>query len=772
MPPIDTSALAAIFTWVWSQYGKTIVDKAGKSAWERLRWEDRALAYGQKVQRLYGTMQILGQEKPVPLEGIYTTVSLLDRPTAWHRYSLEELEAEFTNLENRSFYTTHDEKKRRNGLEMVRSGDNLFILGKPGAGKTTFLKHIALRGVAGDLGRVPIFVGLKQLADSGLVVLDFIVRQFDVCDFPNAVAYLDRLLTTGRAVLLFDGLDEVNVADDERARLIDDLESFTSKYDQCQRLITCRLAANEYSFQGYTYVEMADFNEVQIREFVEKWFSDDEQRRELFLSELQQAESEGLRELARVPLLLALLCLGFEETLKLSSRRVELYEEALDALLKKWDSSRNIRRDEVYRALSPKRKVQMLAQVAAETFDRTEYFIPKKTLVRSFETFLSRLPDAPLEADGEAVLRAIIDQHGLFLERAHGIYSFAHLTFQEYFTARYVVENEARGTVPRLLAHYSEHRYREVFVLTAAQLPDAAAFFDVFVKRLAFDALERPAVADLLRYVARKTSTVTAETLDVAARNSYICLALTRAVALSFDRTFKPLDRNYALAIYLELDRTFALTLDVGADLHHFIDRRLIHDLANTLTHDLTRDRTLALALDPNCDPNPLRDHVSDLACVLESSSTYDLAYSHLPRLARDIAVASAWLILSFLSNWPVNELPPRWVSLANELIASAITLSQRLHDPTFEQSLIDLASGFAGSETSINLQHLAPLTIKLRAILDEFDLNFPRLAKDDLQFITGYLDGNLRLLTCLDQAIVADRESIKERLLLLPPER
>lgn len=58
MPPIDTSALAQIFTWVWEQYGKTIVDKAGRAVRERLRWEDRALAYGQKVQRLYGTMQI------------------------------------------------------------------------------------------------------------------------------------------------------------------------------------------------------------------------------------------------------------------------------------------------------------------------------------------------------------------------------------------------------------------------------------------------------------------------------------------------------------------------------------------------------------------------------------------------------------------------------------------------------------------------------------------------------------------------------------------
>ncbi len=123
--------------------------------------------------------------------------------------------------------------------------------------------------------------------------------------------------------------------------------------------------------------EMADFDETQIREFVARWFSGDKQqrkRRDLFLAELDKAESEGLRELARVPLLLALLCLGFEETLKLSSRRVELYEEALDALLKKWDSGRNIRRDEVYHELTLKRKEGMLAEIAAGTFDRAEYF--------------------------------------------------------------------------------------------------------------------------------------------------------------------------------------------------------------------------------------------------------------------------------------------------------------------------------------------------------------------------------------------------------------
>lgn len=360
MPPIDTSALAAIFTWVWDQYGKTIVDRAGKAVWERLSWKDRALAYGQKVQRLYGTMQILGQARPVPLEGVYTAVSLLDRPTVLGRYTVEEMEAEFVEQGSRYFHAG-DKGRRRDGLEMVRGGENLFILGKPGAGKTTFLKHVALRGVNGDLKAVPIFIGLKQLSDSGLSVFDFVVNQFDVCDFPDAKVYLDKLLKEGTAILLFDGLDEVNVTRDEQPRLISDVEMFTWKYDKCQRLITCRSAASNFTFRGYTYVEMADFTQDEIRDFARNWYgttSEGADRGALFLSELDKPESKGLQDLARVPLLLALICLAFEQNLKLSQRRAELYEEALDALLTKWDRSRNIRRDEVYRELTLKGSVR------------------------------------------------------------------------------------------------------------------------------------------------------------------------------------------------------------------------------------------------------------------------------------------------------------------------------------------------------------------------------------------------------------------------------
>ncbi|MCL4805986.1 MAG: NACHT domain-containing protein [Anaerolineae bacterium] len=750
MPPIDTTVLTTIFTWVWSTYGKTVVDKTSKAAWERLRWEDRALAYGQKVQRLYGTIQLLGQPRPISLEGIYTAVSLLDRPEALRRYTVEEMQAEFEGRGRRYFHTGGKEK-RRDGLEMVRRGQNLFILGKPGAGKTTFLKHVALRGVKGDIDRVPIFVGLKQLSDSGKSVFDYIVGEFDVCNFPDAAGYLDRLLKSGKALLLFDGLDEVNVADDERKHLIAGVETFTRKYDLCPRLITCRLAANDYLFQGYTYVEMADFDEGQIREFVARWFSGDErerERRELFLSELENTASEGLRELARVPLLLALLCLSFEERLTLSSRRVELYGDALNALLKKWDSSRNIRRDEVYRELSPKRKLQMLSRIAAETFGRAEYFIHKRTLVRAIEDFLSKVPDASGEVDGEVVLQSIIAQHGLFLERAGNIFSFVHLTIHEYFAARYVVENSARGTLPLLINNYDDSRYKEVFLMTAGQLQEATEFFNLFANRLTEAVAESPTVAALLRHVARKAAPAADNTMSaVAVRSTYLSIAL-----------------------YLDQARDFTLarTQDIGLGLplitaqNRALENDLVFAFGIDYPFNIVDERTLNNALTV-ANANTLFD---TLGIVHKRAQL--LKRSPHAVLARDLALAKAQLSLGIDVFYYWHGDKGWYYVLIIDFLEAAISQSRALKDTV-------IANRLAGLITLVNSAATGqgPVTEKvfteLDAVFKVLNLDFPDLEENDWEFIYKYEYWNKLLLSCLEQAAVADREAIKARLLLLP---
>jgi predicted NACHT family NTPase len=186
-----------------------------------------------------------------------------------------------------------------------------------------------------------------------------------------------------------------------------------------------------------------------------------------------------VQELATNPLLLTLLCWIFGEGADFPSNRSELYKEGLDVLLKKWDGKRNIERGQVYEKLSLTGKENLLSQLALDTFDRGEYFFKQSTAERYIADYIHNIPgsdDKYLQLDSEAVLKSIMAQHGLLVERARGIFSFSHLTFHEYFAAKRIVDSSiARGgeAFQSLASHAGEKRWKEVFFLVLGMLPDA-----------------------------------------------------------------------------------------------------------------------------------------------------------------------------------------------------------------------------------------------------------------------------------------------------------
>ena len=293
------------------------------------------------------------------------------------------------------------------------------------------------------------------------------------------------MLAEGKAIVLFDGLDEVNMEGDQRRTLVRRLQDFADQYSASQVLITCRIAASDYLFEHFSNVEVADFEYEQIHIYARKWFGADgdredeaaEKKHKAFIADLYTDENEGIRELCSSPLLLAMLCLAYDETGYFPGRRAELYEDATEALLRKWDATRNIRRDEIYQELSHRRRQQLLSHIAMRTFEAGEYFIERRVLEKQIGDYLRPLSQNQ-DLDANATLRAIAAQHGFLVERARDIYSFSNLTFQEYFAAKYVVDNEARGAAGTLVrSHLNDNRWREVILLTASLLYDADEFF-------------------------------------------------------------------------------------------------------------------------------------------------------------------------------------------------------------------------------------------------------------------------------------------------------
>jgi len=568
----------------------TAANKATEAQFQTFDWPRAEQAYLDKVIKLYDRVRILGNSVDVPLGNIFTQVYILDKPTARQRHDIEELRKQ--GWDRLGFQ--RQPGQRTPGLDLVKTNRNLFILGKPGAGKTTFLKYITVQAARKQLPRIPIFVSLNLWADSkwgkgdNAVLLPFIVEQFEICDFPDAALFIDYLLKEGRALVLFDGLDEVKQEKEQRRRLTYLLQDFARKYDQSQHLITCRIAASDYAFAGFVDVEVADFTPDQVREYACHWFGKHEKKFEAFTTELAKPENQGLAELCNTPLLLALLCLTFDNNMRFPPSRAELYEDALETLLRKWDSHREIQRDEIYRALSPKRKLQLLMSIAMPTFEKGELFFRQRDLEKRIVDYLTKLPDAPPAdtLDRTAILKAIEAQHSILVERAQGIYSFSHLTFQEYLTARHLAENQGSEVTSQLMhSHLTDQRWREVFLLTASLLDDADAF--VAAVRHATDGViaDVPTVIRLLTWAHERT------------KQANVPIERRHVVQLAYIFLVHALDLGFTLTLVFTSAR--ALNRTRALDRARALNSKVTLVLAQTsvLAQALARARAIRIAI-------------------------------------------------------------------------------------------------------------------------------------------------------------------------------
>ena len=464
---------------LWEALAPQVIENAAEGAknkWKRLSWAKSESAYKRRLIDLYSSTKLLGNPKPIQLDRIYTDVFVLDQITAYRRLQIDEKSGSLRESTGLPPKIT-----RKPLLEIVRDRVRVYVLGKPGAGKSTFLKTLCLLCCKGDIPRTPVFISLKEWHDSGMSLEQFIRDEFRVCGFPNSELFAEHLLSSGNAMLLLDGLDEVPPDNDARQKAITALTRVSRQYPTAQMILTCRIAAAEYSFDQFDYFEIADFTEEQQLDFVSKWYAAAEGARQRFLAQWAHRDNEGLRDLARTPLLLALLCLAFDETLSFPKRRVELYQEATNALLRKWDASRGIRRDDLYKTLSYIRREQLLGRVAAKTFLKSEVFFPVHRATDIIDEYLDQLPlrDASKTTDAIDLLKAVEAQHGLLVERAIGIYSFSHLTLHEYFAARNLVETAHTGVLHNAIQeHFFEDSWREVFLMAASLMDDATPLFD------------------------------------------------------------------------------------------------------------------------------------------------------------------------------------------------------------------------------------------------------------------------------------------------------
>ncbi len=174
--------------------------------------------------------------------------------------------------------------------------------------------------------------------------------------------------------------------------------------------------------------------------------------------------------LAVRPLLLTMMTMVHQYRYRLPEKRVMLYAQACQVFLDRCQESGGNELE-----LPAEKQCRVLAHLAYEMMERQVQSIP---LTEASQIIASPLAQLDVALSPTTFLTVIEANSGLLLERAEGMMSFAHLTFQEYLAATHIKSENLEQV---LLDHITQTWWHETARLYSAQADASAIVSACFV---------------------------------------------------------------------------------------------------------------------------------------------------------------------------------------------------------------------------------------------------------------------------------------------------
>ncbi|MYT69804.1 MULTISPECIES: NACHT domain-containing protein [unclassified Streptomyces] len=312
--------------------------------------------------------------------------------------------------------------------------DRVLLRGEAGSGKTTLIQWLAV--TAAD--RVPFVLPLRTLVRTAALPAPADFLSSVGCPLTAPGGWAERVLGTGRALVLVDGLDEIPAADRHRVR--DWVTSLIGAYAGNRWLLTSRptaVRADWLADSGFREVLLPPMRGADVATFVRRWHTAaDAGAYEGALLDALRTKRD-LARLATNPLMCGLICaLHRERRGYLPTGRKELYDAALSMLLTRRDRERGMAGVD----LGEEAQLELLQHLAYALFlgGRTE--MSRDAAEAALERRLPSVASASPLGDAPAVLSALLLRSGLLRQPADGVVDFVHRTFQDYLAARHAVE--------------------------------------------------------------------------------------------------------------------------------------------------------------------------------------------------------------------------------------------------------------------------------------------------------------------------------------------
>jgi hypothetical protein len=345
--------------------------------------------------------------------------------------------------------------------EMLGRMHRTVILGNPGGGKSTLATKLCFNlskapdaTSCGERAPTPILVVLREYVaektNRQLSILQYIsenARSSYQTDPPSGA--FEYLLLNGRAIVIFDGLDEL-LETNQRQKVSAQVESFCHLYPATPVIVTSREVGYEQAPLdpgAFEIFKLAPFTEAQAQEYVSKWFMLEEEARPEHARRKITAfwtESASVPDLRSNPLMLGLMCTIYRAENYIPINRPDVYRKCAEMMFDKWDRKREIpvrfRFESDFRPPLAYLAYWIYSNETLQTgvtedqliLKAVDYLAPKRFEDRDEAEAYAR--DFVEYCRGRAWVFTNTGSNGQGVE----LYQFTHRTFLEYFAALYL----------------------------------------------------------------------------------------------------------------------------------------------------------------------------------------------------------------------------------------------------------------------------------------------------------------------------------------------
>ena len=375
--------------------------------------------------------------------------------------------------------------KKTTARKLLKTSERVFICGDPGSGKSSYLKWVALKCRSRQLFKeyVPLFLEVRNfpVLGPGQSLITYFESTFEKWGVRQAD--LTKVISSGRVFFILDGIDEINKSDYQRLDKM--IRRLLVNDNNCRFLISARLGFN-FQFPELKKVIISPFHSRRhIPQFVSNWFSQSDNEKpkaDIMLERFKSPKYRGIREIARRPVLLRLLCILFQKNDDFPTRRADVFQQGINVLVQQ-ASQRHLETNiSELPELRPNDVTNILCRVASRFFvemdgDTLFHTREVESIIRSYYTEVYDIH--PNKIDAEHILSMIERYNGLLVRWASTFCSFSHLTYQEYFVAQHLVSESNQDIV---YGYLENPRWQFITELVAELLPKdkAISFLEGF----------------------------------------------------------------------------------------------------------------------------------------------------------------------------------------------------------------------------------------------------------------------------------------------------